>query len=217
MSLKPGSYAGAMATFTNLAGRTNAVAGADLSLKFKGSHQVTGFVLGVDHRRSGRGRPSSGVGAAGQLQLQLAARRTCQTQVEHYDRDFVMDTAFLNRIGITGGWGYVDYSFYPDKDKHSWIRRITPFTFLQGGRDRVQDGDEYVSVTGVRLSFTRQGFFRVDKSFGAGAVAGPRVRERPRGGCSATCSCSGGCGPTATSTGATRSTTTRSIRSWAGR
>ena len=45
MSLKPGSYAGALATFTNLAGRTNAVAGADVSLKFKGSHQVAGFAL----------------------------------------------------------------------------------------------------------------------------------------------------------------------------
>ena len=40
MSLKPGSFAGAMATFTELAGRTNAVAGADLSLHFKGSQQT---------------------------------------------------------------------------------------------------------------------------------------------------------------------------------
>ena len=76
-----------------------------------------------------------------------------------------MDTAFLNRIGVTGGWVYVDYNFYPDKDQHSWIRRIVPFTFLQGGRDRIQGGDEYVSVTGARLSFTRQGFFRADVLF----------------------------------------------------
>ena len=59
------------------------------------------------------------------------------TQLEHYDRLFVMDTAFLNRTGVTGAWMYVDYNFYPDKDKHSWIRRIVPFTFLQNGRDRV--------------------------------------------------------------------------------
>jgi hypothetical protein len=52
-----------------------------------------------------------------------------------------MDTAFLNRTGVTGSWVYVDYNFYPDKDKHSWIRRIVPFTFLQGGRDRVQGGE----------------------------------------------------------------------------
>ena len=76
-----------------------------------------------------------------------------------------MDTAFLNRAGVTGSWVYVDYNFYPDKDKHSWIRRIVPFTFLQGGRDRMQGGDEYISVTGARLSFTRQGFFRVDMLF----------------------------------------------------
>jgi hypothetical protein len=87
------------------------------------------------------------------------------TQLEHYDRLFAMDTAFLNRTGVTGAWMYVDYNFYPDKDKHSWIRRIVPFTFLQNGRDRVQDGGEYTSVTGARLSFSRQGFFRADVLF----------------------------------------------------
>ena len=44
--LNTGSFAGAMATFTELAGRTNAVAGADLSLHFKGSNNLTAFVLG---------------------------------------------------------------------------------------------------------------------------------------------------------------------------
>ncbi len=77
-----------------------------------------------------------------------------------------MDTAFLNRVGITSGWGYVDYSFYPDKTKYPWIRRISPFTFLQTGHDRIAGGDEIISVTGVRLSFTRQGFVRVDRIFG---------------------------------------------------
>jgi len=163
VSLKPGSYAGGLATLTSLAGRTNAVAGADLSLKLK-SHQITAFVLGSttdDPEAEGR---SSGV--ALQANYNFNSRRVnVGVQGEHYDESFAMDTAFLNRTGISNGWVYSDYSFYPDKDRHPWIRRITPFTYFQGGRDRVQAGDEYISVTGVRMSFTRQGFFRFDKSF----------------------------------------------------
>jgi hypothetical protein len=87
-------------------------------------------------------------------------------QIEHYDRGFVMDTAFLNRTGFTVGWGFVDYSFYPDKTKYPWLRRIRPFTFTQGGQDRVGDGSELLNVTGVRFHFTRQGFFRIDRFFG---------------------------------------------------
>ena len=164
MSLKPGSYVGGLGTFTSLAGRTNAVAGADLSLKVRGSQQITAFVLGSATDDPDSGGHSSGVGA--QVKYEYNSRRVnIAAQGEHYDEAFVMDTAFLNRTGITNGWVYGDYNFYPDKDRHSWVRRITPFTFFQGGQDRVQDGEEYISVTGVRMSFTRQGFFRVDKSF----------------------------------------------------
>ena len=165
MSLKPGSYAGALATLTSLHGRTNAVAGVDLSLKVKGSHQITAFVLGSNTDDPAGDDPSSS-GIAMQANYGFSSRRVnVSSQVEHYDQLFAMDTAFLNRTGITNGWGYADYNFYPDKDRHPWIRRITPFTFLQAGRDRVQGGDEYISVTGARLSFTRQGFFRIDRSF----------------------------------------------------
>ncbi len=86
VALKPGSYAGAMATFTSLAGRTNVVGGTDLSLKFKGSNQVTAFVLGSstddpDRRRFVRHRHS------GQLRVHTK-RVSLSAQVEHYDDRF---------------------------------------------------------------------------------------------------------------------------------
>ena len=61
MSLNAGSFAGAMATITELAGRTNLTGGADLSLNFKGSNHVNGFVIGSnttggDDSGSGSGR-----------------------------------------------------------------------------------------------------------------------------------------------------------------
>ena len=45
MSLKPGSYAGAIGTFTELAGRHNGVGGVDLNLRLSQSQRFTGFVL----------------------------------------------------------------------------------------------------------------------------------------------------------------------------
>lgn len=172
MSLSPGSYAGVLGTFTSLAGRTNSVGGADLNLRVSTSQRLTGFVLGsaTSDRDAG-----SRAGVGTQLTYGFSSQRVnTQAQFEHYDRGFVMDTAFLNRVGLTSGWGYVDYNFYPDKTKYPWIRRIAPFTFLQAGRDRLAGGDEYVSVSGARLSFTRQGFFRVDRSVGREVWQGRR-------------------------------------------
>jgi hypothetical protein len=158
--LNTGSFAGAMATLTELNGRTNAVAGTDLSLNFKGANNLNAFVLGS----SSTGGDEDKSGIAAQANYGFSSRRVgVQTQFEHYARGFEMDTAFLNRVGITSGWGFVDYSFYPDKKRYPWVRRITPFTFLQGGRDRVQGGNELTAVTGVRVSATRQGFFRFDR------------------------------------------------------
>ncbi|HTV01008.1 MAG TPA: DUF5916 domain-containing protein [Luteitalea sp.] len=184
MSLAPGSYAGALSTFTSFAGRQNATAGADLNLRMGHSQRLTGFVLGSSTHEDD-GTSQSGVGT--QVTYGYSSQRVnTQAQVEHYDRGFVMDTAFLNRVGLTSGWAYVDYNFYPDKTKYPWIRRISPFTFFQGGRDRINDAMEYVSVTGGRFSFSRQGFVRIDKIFGKEAWLGrqydnDRVRLQAQG------------------------------------
>ncbi len=77
----------------------------------------------------------SGVGA--QAGYEFSTRRLVLVGYgEHYDRGFEMQTAFINRVGITSGWGYAEYSFYPDKAKYPWLRRISAFSFTQGGRDR---------------------------------------------------------------------------------
>ena len=85
---------------------------------------------------------------------------------EHYDPEFRMATAFINRIGITSGWAFVDRSFYPDKTRYPWIRRLSFLSFTQGGRDVVAGGNDLLEVAGMRFNFTRQGFLRVDRMFG---------------------------------------------------
>ena len=84
-------------------------------------------------------------------------------QVEHYDRDFQMDSAFYNRTGFTSGWGFGAYSFYPSaKGRFAFIKRVVPFVFWQGGQDRVQNGSDNLAVPGIRVHTGRQGFFRAD-------------------------------------------------------
>jgi hypothetical protein len=110
--LNTGSYAGAMATFTELAGRTNAVAGADLSLHFKGSNNLTAFLLGS----STAGGEDAGQALGLQANYGYSSRRFgVLSQIEHYGREFVMDTAFMNRVGFTSAFGYTEYNFYQDK------------------------------------------------------------------------------------------------------
>jgi uncharacterized protein DUF5916/cellulose/xylan binding protein with CBM9 domain len=174
-SLKPGSFAGAIVTDTESPGSFNRVAGADLSFKITPNQGVNVFALeSVSSAASGDGS-SRGFGA--QARYGYNTRRwALGGHVEHYDRTFRMDTAFLNRVGDTNGWVYAEYDMYPDKAKWPWLRRIQPFTFDQATDDLVQRGHELFGIAGVRLFFTRQGFFRFDRSVGHEPWAGQRFK-----------------------------------------
>jgi hypothetical protein len=178
IGLKRGSYAGAIATFTELAGRRNGVAGADVNYKIDDAQRATAFVLGssTTNDLESDDPNQSGVGLQANYYYEKN-RGTIGAQVEHYDRGFVMDTAFLNRVGFTSGWIFGDLNFYPNKDRYPWIRKVEFFNFLQGGRDRINDGNEYIDVAGMRLNFTRQGFFRLDQGFGYEAWQGQRFKQ----------------------------------------
>ena len=171
-SLGTDTFVGAILTDTRFGGDRNHVAGADLSWSIDGGSQrfttsaFQSWTRDIGGERSGAAVQGN-YGADSQ-------RANFAVQFEHYDRDFQMDTAFYNRTGFTSGWVYGGLNFYPDKDRYPWIRRIVPFTFTQGGRDRVAGGDDILNVSGVRLHFTRQGFFRVDWFFGREPWAGQR-------------------------------------------
>lgn len=87
----------------------------------------------------------------------------------------------MNRVGVTGAWGYTEYNLYPDNSKYPWLRRVTLFSFSQGGRDQFAGGNEFIEVAGTRINFSRQGFLRVDGIWGFEHWAGLRFkRGRPR-------------------------------------
>jgi hypothetical protein len=171
-SLRPSEYVGALLTDTEFAGSYNRVAGMDLSTRLSATQRLGAFVLGSTSRNSGEA-VRQGLGTTISYDYNTRAM-TASGAVEHYSRTFQMDTAFLNRVGLTSGWGYVDHNFYPGKGRFEWVRRITPFLFVQGGQDRVAGGRDQLEVTGFRFNFTRLGFLRVDRSWGFEPWAGER-------------------------------------------
>jgi len=175
-SLRPSEYVGAIVTDTEFAGRSNRVAGMDLSTRLTPTQRLDGFVLDSVTREPGASG-QNGVGATVTYNYNTRAM-SASGAVEHYSRTFQMDTAFLNRVGITSGWGYVDHNFYPGKGRIGWVRRITPFFFTQGGVDRIAGGRDQLEVAGARFNTTRLGFLRVDRTWGFEPWAGQRF---PRG------------------------------------
>jgi hypothetical protein len=183
----PASYVGAIVTDTEFAGTFNRVVGADLSVRLTSNQRISAFALETFSRAPLPDQPgptqvgssdtsSDGFGTQVRYSYETKAW-TVSSHFEHYDRDFRMDTAFLNRVGDTQGWLYVERNFYPDKDKYPWLRRVQPFSFTQATRDRIQHGDELFSLAGLRLFFTRQGFFRVDYLGGHEPFAGQRFKN----------------------------------------
>jgi hypothetical protein len=178
-SLGASNYVGATATDAEFAGSFNRVAGGDLSWRIRDTQRVTAMALYSTTRDVGAG--SSRGGFAGSASWAYETKRQNVIGfIEHYDRAFRMDTAFYNRVGITSGWAYTDWNFYPEK-RLKWIKRIVPFVYSQYGRDRNAGGRESITVSGGRFSFTRQGFFRADYIVGYEPWNGVRYKvRRPR-------------------------------------
>jgi len=165
-SLGKGTYIGGLATDTELGSNGyNRVIAGDFSLQFAGHHQISATAIGTGAREFDGSNKRTGM--AGQVYYQYSSKRQYfASQVEHYDKDFQMDTAFYNRTGITQNWTYYSYNLYPDEKRYSWFKRFSPFVWVHTGRDRFQGGNEHFALGGFRMNFTRQGSFRFD--YGAG-------------------------------------------------
>lgn len=159
-----GQYVGALVTDTEYLGSSNRVAAADFSMRSGERFRYSGAVL-VSRSTDPSGTPASGTGA--QVGYAYSTRRvTVVGHVEHFDRGFRMDTAFMERVGVTRTWQYGEVQFYPDAARYAWIKRVAPFVWGAAARDRIQNGTDPFVLPGIRLNFTRQGYMRVD--FGRG-------------------------------------------------
>lgn len=190
-ALRLADYIGGIFTDTEHAGRHNRVAGGDISIKFSPPQQLSATVL---TSRTGLGRGDDAHGTASQVSYRYQTRRfTWENQIEHYGRQFQMDTAFYNRTGFTSGWSFGEVNWYPKSGSDFWLQRVHPFIFVKRGHDEVHDGDEDFLNTGIRFDFTRQGYLEVGHAQGHEAWLG-RSDSRPAVGstCSAAFRCSAG-------------------------
>ncbi len=170
-NLGQGEYVGALVTDMEYGAEHNRVAAADFVLRHGQSFSWNGALIYSDSR-SPLGEARSGLGS--QASYSYSTRRVnVQGQVEHYDRGFQMDTAFVNRVGVTRGWQYQEVQFYPD-ERSAWIQRIAPFVWVTRAQDRIQGGSEQFVLPGIRFNFTRQGNLRMDFGRGHETFAGRR-------------------------------------------
>jgi len=159
-----GQYVGALVTDTEYLAEHNRVAGADFVRRHGDHFTWNGSLLYADSQ-SLVGDTKRGIGT--QASYSYSSRLlNLVGQVEHYDRDFQMDTAFINRVGVTRSWQFEEIQFYPDAARYGWIKRIAPLIWTTMAKDRVQGGTDLTVAPGVQLNFTRQGFFRVQVARG---------------------------------------------------
>jgi len=165
-------YIGAIVTDTEHAGRHNRIVGGDLSLRFSVPQQLSAtFLASQTGITSDNGTHATG----SQISYSYNTRRiSWSNQVEHYGRDFQMDTAFYNRTGFTSGWSNGEVNIYPKEG--GWLQRVRPFYWTKRGRDQVQDGNEEFVNTGVRFHFTRQGFLNISHGWGREPWIGRRFQ-----------------------------------------
>jgi hypothetical protein len=155
-----GQYVGVLVTDTEFQRDYNRVIAADIALKHGDRVRWNANMI-LTESATPTGDSSTGVG--GQATYSYDTRRVSVSgQVEHYSTDFRMDTAFINRVGVTRGWQYQGLSFYPDEKRYGWLKRINPFLWVTAADDQIQGGSELWVLPGLRFNFTRQGYLRLD-------------------------------------------------------
>ena len=174
-ALRRSDYVGGIFTHTHLDGRHNMAFGGDLSVRPSSAQSVSATLLSTQTTGN---VPRDLSGFMAQASYGYETRRVSSaTQVEHYDRDFEMDTAFYNRTGFTSVWNYSEFSFFPKRGGNDfWLRRVFPFFFGKAGHDRIQGGNEDVIHTGIRFNTTRQGFLSIGYMNGHETWQGQRFR-----------------------------------------
>jgi hypothetical protein len=169
------NYVGALVTDTKHAGRHNRASGGDVSWKPTAAQGLTGMYL---FSQTGGGSDGAMHGSAAQLSYSYDTRRMLvSTLVEHYDKDFQMDTAFYSRTGFTSAYVYSEVNFYPEKAKRIGLIRVHPLVIARYGRDRTHGGIEGFLFVGASFNFTRQGFLRIQHGEGYEPWEGRRFRS----------------------------------------
>lgn len=161
LGLKGGSYAGFLYSGREFGDGFNRVVAADLKLRVKGKSQISmngiyTFSKDSDDLSESDGGAFTLVYEYGDKPLDLFF------MMEHYDKDFRLDTGYYQRTGISRFVGYIGPRFYPKNAKSSWVKQFNPFIYGFVLRDNVTKKSDYLFFPSLRFFFSRQASFRID-------------------------------------------------------
>jgi hypothetical protein len=101
-------------------------------------------------------------GRPGVVQLQHAPLHRSSGQAERYDRDFQMDTAFINRVGDHARMAVRRPEVLSDWQVLVDSEDLT-VRLVDGSARRRPGGPEHFVNTGLRFNLTRQGYVQVNR------------------------------------------------------
>ena len=154
MNFGRGQYVGLLLSDTELGSDYNRVIGGDAAFKtgehFQGKRVISlhAFAVAPAVQRA------RGNGGQAVLRLQHAAALRSPDRLEHYDRGFRMDTAFINRVGADPGLAVSGAEFLPVASALSLDQADQPVLLDdQGAEDRMQGGTEVFYLPARPIQF----------------------------------------------------------------
>lgn len=160
-SLGGDNYFGALYSGREFAGGYNRVAGADIGFRFFNNHQVFGSFM----QSMSRAPEISGSTYGSDVNIMYSYQTRSlgiSTAFERIDQDFDIESGFLRRTGISEGWIWIGPNFFPNPEKTSWLRRISPHFTYQHLYDHTTGLDDNFYRLSTDLFFTRQGILSVN-------------------------------------------------------
>jgi len=154
LGLNGDNYIGLLLNSKESGGDYNRVLAGDFLFNFNEKHTFKGNMI---YSTTGTGELSRNSGMAYHLNyIYLTKFFEFDFMAEHFDRDFRMDIAFYERVGMTKYRWYLGPVFYPGK-KINWIKRIIPTLYLVFLEDAETGLNEFLFRTYIYFDFPSQG------------------------------------------------------------
>jgi hypothetical protein len=143
------------------AGAANSAMGMDLQYRpFKNARINASYLYTAGKEPGGRESvPGHGMNAMFTYQV---PRFLFWTTYERYDKNFMVESAFINRSGLSRFQVYAGPNIYPRIKKMPWLLRVEPHLQYAGLRDLFTGLDDGHWRLGVDLYFTRQIFLKLE-------------------------------------------------------
>lgn len=139
-----------------VADESNDVAGLDLKYRLDGHTRASASYLLSSTQPGSGGTIDYGRGFNAVIQ-RINSKYIAMTAYEYYDSDFLMATAFQNRIGISRWW----FGFGPYLNIHSkalpWLKRLVPYIHYANLKDLDTHLNDISRVFGLYMNFAPRG------------------------------------------------------------